>query len=134
MRGPARLLLILVLPLITAKFLDAFLTSKPGKKVADKIGMPELSTDEGIDMAQKYAAAGSAALSAAATALTAKVGYPVTPMGPNPKTLSWAAIASDTAELLIATGAMVKVVGDFMKDREELRVKTLAGRINWRNS
>jgi hypothetical protein len=125
-KGPARLLVILVLPLIIGKVLEVFLSSGPGRKVAEKAGVAELSTAEGVEVAKKYAAAGSAAIGTAATALAGRVQQ--TPHAvPNPKNLSYAAVAADTAELLLATGALVKVVGDFIRDREELKVKTLGG-------
>jgi hypothetical protein len=125
-RGPARLLVILVLPLVLGKVLQLFLGSGAGKKLTANVGMGELSTEEGIDMASKYASAGAAAVSTALTALGNKT-HLATGAVPSPKSLATAAIAQDTAELLLATGALVKVVGDFLKDREELRVKKVGG-------
>lgn len=126
MRGPARLLVVLVLPLVLGKFLQVFLGSDAGRKVTAKVGMGELSSEEGIDMAVKYASAGAAAVSTAVTALGNKAQV-ANGAVPNPRSLATAAIAQDTAELLLATGALVKVVGDFLKDREELRVRKLGG-------
>lgn len=125
-RGPSRLLVVLVLPLILGKVLQIFLGSGPGKKLTKNVGLGDLSTEEGIDMATKYASAGSAALSAAVTAIGNKTQL-ATGAVPNPKSLATAAVAQDTAELLLATGALVKVVGDFLKEREELRIKKLGG-------
>lgn len=126
MKGPARLLVILVLPIVLGKVLELFLSSGPGKKVAANVGVGDLTTEEGIEMAKKYAAAGAAAASTAATALAGKAQM-ATGAVPNPKALATSAVAQDTAELLLATGALVKVVGDFLKDREELRVKKVGG-------
>lgn len=126
MRGPARLLVILVLPIVLGKVLGLFLSSSPGRKVATNVGMGDLTTEEGIDMAKKYAAAAGVAASTAATALMGKVQMTAGAV-PNPKAVATAAVAQDTAELLLATGALVKVIGDFLKDREELRVKKLGG-------
>jgi hypothetical protein len=125
-RGPARLLFVMVLPLVIAKVLEMFLSSSPGQKAAAKVGMGELSTEEGIEMAKKYAAAAGAAVSTAATALTQPAQRASTPL-PNPRNMAYSAVAADTAELLLATGALVKVVGDFIKDREQLKVKKLGG-------
>ena len=126
MRGPARLLIVLALPFAIAKFLDLFLSSKPGKALAERTGQAVLSTDEGIELAKKYAAAGANALGTAATALAGNVNPPVAAL-PNPRTMSMAAVIEDTAELLLATGAIVKVVGAFMRDKEKLRAKTFGG-------
>ena len=126
MKGPARLLVVLVLPLIIGKVLELFLSSGAGKSVARKAGVGELTTEEGIEMAKKYAAAAGGAVSLATTALTKPVAQATSPV-PNPRNMSYAAIAQDTAELLLATGALVKVVGDFLKDREQLKVKRLGG-------
>lgn len=125
-KGPARLLVILVLPMVLGKVLQLFLGSGVGKKVAANVGIGDLTTEDGIDMATKYAAAGAAAASSAATALVGKAQL-ATGAVPSPRSLATAAVARDTAELLLATGALVKVVGDFLKDREELRVKKLGG-------
>ena len=126
MKGPARLLVVMVLPLIIGKLLELFLSSSPGKSVARKAGVAELTTEEGIDMAKKYAAAAGGAVSMAATALTKPVTQASPPL-PNPRNMAYSAVAQDTAELLLATGALVKVVGDFLKDREQLKVKKLGG-------
>lgn len=126
MKGPARLAVILLLPIVIAKVLDIFLNSGAGRKLASKSGYAELTTDEGVEMAKKYTAAGAAALGTAVTALGNRAQL-VPNAPPNLKRLSMAAVIQDTAELLLATGAVVKVVGDFMRDREELRVKTLGG-------
>lgn len=126
MTGPARVLVVLVLPLIIGKLLEVFLSSGAGRAAAQKVGVPELSTAEGVEVAKKYAAAGAAAFNTAATALARPV-VQAPHAVPNPKAFSYAAVAQDTAELLLATGALVKVVGDFLKDREKLRVKTLGG-------
>lgn len=122
MRGPARLLLALALPLVLGKFLELFLNSKPGKRLAEKAGQAVLATDEGLDLTKKYAAAGAAALGTAVTVL----GGNVSPL-PNPRIMSMAAVIEDTAELLLASGAVIKVVGAFMRDREKLRAKMLGG-------
>lgn len=126
MKGPARLLVILVLPIVIGKILEVFLSSAPGRKLAEKSGNGMLATEEGIDMARKYGSAGLAAATTAATALMNRASL-VPDARPDPKALSFAAIAQDTAELLLATGALVKVAGDFMKDREELKVRKLGG-------
>lgn len=126
MKGPARLLVVLVLPLIIGKVLEFFLSSGPGRKAAEKVGAGELTTTEGVEVAKKYAAAGAGAISVAATALAGRVQQAPHAV-PNPKNLSYSAVAADTAELLLATGALVKVVGDFLRDREELKVRTLGG-------
>ena len=126
MKGPARLLVVLVLPLIIGKVLELFLSSSPGKSVARKAGVAELTTEEGIEMAKKYAAAAGGAVSMAATALTRPVSPATNPL-PNPRNMAYSAVAQDTAELLLATGALVKVVGDFLKDREQLKVKKMGG-------
>jgi hypothetical protein len=125
-KGPARLLVVLVLPLIIGKVLELFLSTGPGKSVARRAGVADLTPDEGIEMAKKYAAAAGGAVSAAATALTAPVVHASSPL-PNPRNMALSAIAQDTAELLLATGALVKVVGDFLKDREQLKVKKMGG-------
>jgi hypothetical protein len=125
-RGPARLLAIVVLPLILGKVLQVFLGTGAGRKLVESAGMGELGTEEGIDMATKYASAGAGAVSAALTAIGNKTQL-ATGAVPNANALMTAAVAQDTAELLLATGALVKVVGDFLKDREELRVRKLGG-------
>ena len=126
MRGPARILMVLALPLVLGKFLELFLSSKPGKALAAKTGQAVLATDEGVDLAKKYAMASAAAIGTAATALAGNVNPPLQAL-PNPKTMSMAAVIEDTAELLLATGAVIKVVGSFIRDKEKLRAKTLGG-------
>jgi hypothetical protein len=125
-KGPARLLVIFVLPLVLGKALAMFLGSGAGRKLAARVGAAELATEEGIEMASRYASAGAGAISGAVSALTNKAELAAGAV-PNPKALMTAAVARDTAELLLATGALVKVIGDFLKDREELRVKKLGG-------
>jgi hypothetical protein len=118
--------MVLALPIVLAKFLELFLSSRPGKALTERTGQAVLSTDEGIELAKKYAAAGAAALGTASTALAGNISPPLQAL-PNPRTMSMAAVIEDTAELLLATGAVVKVVGAFMRDKEKLRAKTLGG-------
>jgi hypothetical protein len=118
--------MVLALPMVIAKFLDLFLSSRPGKALAERAGQAVLSTDEGIELAKKYAAAGATAVGAATAALRGSASAPL-PALPNPRTMSMAAVLEDTAELLLATGAVVKVVGAFMRDKEKLTAKTLGG-------
>lgn len=126
MRGPARLLLILALPLVIAKVLEVFLSSGAGRRLTVNRGMAELTTEEGVSMAKKYGAAAAGALGVAATALANR--SEVIPDGViEDQRVSTAAVVQDTAELLLATGALAKVVGDFLRDRERLRIRSLRG-------
>ena len=126
MRGPARVLMVLALPIVIAKFLELFLSSRPGKALAERTGQTMLATDEGIELAKRYASAGATAIGTAAAALAGNVSPSLEAL-PNPRTMSMAAVLEDTAELLLATGAVVKVVGAFMRDKEKLNAKTLGG-------
>ncbi|TAK24755.1 MAG: hypothetical protein EPO26_05970 [Chloroflexota bacterium] len=115
MRGPTRLLILLVLPFVIGKALETFLTSRAGRAVANRAGQPEMATEAGIEMAKQYVSASAQAATGAVSALrgervTARRG-------------GVAAIAEDTAELLLAAGAAVKIVSSFLRDRERLRAR-----------
>jgi hypothetical protein len=114
MRGPARLLVVVLLPVIVGKLVEMYLRSRSGQAAMARVGSAELSTPAGIALARDYVGTGSAALGAAIGALSTSP--PARAVG-----TSAATIALDTAELLIAAGGLVKVVGDFLRDRDRLR-------------
>lgn len=115
MRGPSRLLFLLVLPFVIGKALEMFLPSRAGRAAASRVGQPELATEAGVEMATQYLSASAQAATGAVSALrgervTARRG-------------GAAAITEDTAELLLAAGAAVKIVSSFLRDRERLRAR-----------
>lgn len=117
MRLPKAALLFLV-PIVLARFVNIVLSSRPGRKLADKAGQAELATEKGIDLAGDYAGKVAAVMTVAAASVQDKV----VRLGSEPKRerTSWSQIAHDTADLLLATGGVLKVVAEFVEDKEEL--------------
>ena len=123
MGGTVRLLLTFALPFVIGKVVELALGTSPGQKLATKSGWGELTTPDGINVASKYATAAVGALALIYTTLSARREYKGELTAGTVPVATNAAIAVDAGEILLAVGGIVKVVGDFMQDRNTLRLK-----------
>ena len=123
MGSAVRLLLTFTLPFVLGKLVEVVLGSAPGQKLAVKSGWGELTTPDGINMASKYATTAVGALALIYTTMSARQEYKGVPAIGGAPVVSNAAIAVDAGEILLAVGGVVKVVGDFLQDRNTLKAK-----------
>lgn len=117
MKNFLRGIAILILTWLAGEAIKKVLVSGAGRAVLNRVGHPEIATLEGaqeaskklkqgIDLAQTLTNPPKKAPAPRVTALT----------GPN-----WLRTMRDAAELLLATGAMLKAVADFIREDEGLR-------------
>jgi hypothetical protein len=120
MRVPKAVLLF-ILPLVLSKVAQMVLSSKPGKNAVRRIGQPELATEKGVELATDYSKRVASALGVAAIGVQQKLER-------SPRETAgygWSTVMQDTAELLLATGALLRVASEFVRDKEKMRHKQL---------
>ncbi len=111
----ARAILAFLLPLLLGKAFEKYLATDSGAKLAVKLGEPALASEEGRSMVRKYAAAAATAAVGVVYSLQQREArYP----GRNKSE----AIGS-FAELLLAGGALAKVVSDYLAEKQLLAVR-----------
>ncbi len=107
----------LVLSLIIGEVVKRTLTSGPGRGLLGRVGHPELATLEGADAASKKVRQGIDFVRSL-TPRGQKEAAPRERPLPVPR---WVRIVSDTSEMLLATGGVLKAIADFVREDERLR-------------
>jgi len=93
------------------------LTSSPGRGLLGRLGHAEIGTLEGADAASKKVKQGiELARSLSRPEQRAGAQVERAPTGPR-----WVRTLRDAAEMLLATGALLKAVSDFVREDERLR-------------
>lgn len=116
MKSPGRALVMIVVPIVIARILTVFLTSRAGRKTLSAVGQGDLATARGAELVGRYVGPGVASVAGAVDAVR---GDHLTE-----KPVTAAAIATDTAELLLAAGAVVQTFAGFLQAREKLQLAT----------
>lgn len=109
--------LLFIAPVAVGKALDVFLKSESGRKLAARTGNEVLVTPEGRELAKKYTGLAATAIGGALGAKKAgELGEGLRSIKERRAT-DWLGIAEDTAAILLAVGALVKAVADFVREK-----------------
>ncbi|MBI3968977.1 MAG: hypothetical protein HY329_25335 [Chloroflexi bacterium] len=109
--------IILASPFVVASVVTTFLGTGTGKRLARKIGNPELATMEGRAVVKKY----TQGITGLAVTTYARLATKEPNRIQRASGVDWSNLTSDVAELCIATGGILKVVSSFIEERNELR-------------
>src|SRR5687768_634320 len=101
MQRVPKTVILFILPIVLAKLAEMILSSRPGKRVANRLGQPELTTEKGVELASDYSRKVATVLGAAATDVQTKLSR--TAAIERPAGVSWGLVMQDTADLLLAT-------------------------------
>ncbi len=93
------------------------LMSRPGEAASDRLGRPELSSYEGASAASKEVKKAIGFVRSLATGRESKEVKPVEAV----RATGWIGIARDASEMLLAAGAVLKTVSDFVQEDTKLR-------------
>ena len=114
MSDATRSVIAFALPLAVGRLLEYALGTAWGRDLVAKRGSPELATPEGRAVVRKYS--GAAAASAAALAFTAgRFGG-----AKGEARQGGEATLTNVAELVLASGALLRVWADYAKDRKKV--------------
>ena len=116
MKNLLRALAFLVGSFVAGELIKRLLTSRPGGAVMQRLGRPELATHEGAHAASKEVKRGIGFVRNLLQAPNAPPEAPKAVAGPR-----WVGIARDSAEMLLAAGAVLKTMADFVQEDEKLR-------------
>lgn len=125
MKGAYKAALIFLAPALLAKGLDLFLKSESGRKLANRTGNEVLATPEGREIAKKYTGMAVGAVGGALSAKKIELGEGLRTIA-GPKRTDWLGVAEDTAALLLATGALIKAVADFVREKRRAAQRAAA--------
>lgn len=116
---------------VAGRVLSTFLSGGAGERLLARIDGRPLTPLEHRVLAQKWAGNIGKALSAASVALLFSQGgdderaYAGTGQGTmNQRQVNWVQVLQRAAEILLAFGAIFKVVGQFLEDREKTAAET----------
>jgi len=107
----------LILSLVVGEVVKRALTSRPGRSVLGRIGRPEFGTLEGADEASKKVKQGIEF----ARSLSRGEPKQVVPRLAHPTGPRWVRVVRDASEMMLATGALLKAISDFVREDEQLR-------------
>src|SRR5207247_180690 len=107
--------MFLVGSFVAGELVKRLLTSGPGRGALSRLGRPELATHEGAHAASKEVKRGVGFIRTLVQVQPAPAASPA-PIGPR-----WVGIARDSAEMLLAAGAVLKTMADFVQEDEKLR-------------
>ncbi|MCL4458308.1 MAG: hypothetical protein M1136_08490 [Chloroflexi bacterium] len=115
MKGFLRWLALLLAPLFAARLIDLILRTPWGKNLAEQTDSRFLTTGKGRGLIGKYTKKFIKVLARTVERRrqrATKVG-----MEPLAQGTGWVGLLADVAELMLATGTMIKVVTDFLKEK-----------------
>lgn len=116
MKGLLRALGVLALTIVIGEILKRVLTSGLGRALMGRLGHPELATLEGAEEAKKKLKQGIQLVRSLSRP------EPEAAARERPSASSgWLRTVRDAAEMLLATGGLLKAVADFIREDEHLR-------------
>jgi hypothetical protein len=123
---------------VVGRALSAFLTSRAGERLLQKVDPRPLTPLEHRVLAQRWAGHIGKALSAAGVALVLAPGGNLgrgavsqlaavrqsTMRGPAERRIDWVQVLQRVSEVMLAVGAIFKVVGEYLEDRQKTADET----------
>ncbi len=115
-RTMLRIVLVVFGGMIASRLVEMYLTSERGRASATSMGMADLTTHQGVELAQKYARSIASALGSALVAVqeSATASYD------NPRKAGWPERVMAIAQLLLGVAALAKLISDFIEERRRL--------------
>ena len=105
--------------MIISKLIGAILGTSPGKRLAQRVIGERADLEEAREVAQKYSHSASEVMLENAMRWREE-GVPLE-RAAREKRLHWPSVTSDISELMLAGGAFLKVVSEFLRERERLQ-------------
>ncbi len=115
-RTMLRIVLVVFGGMIASRLVEMYLTSERGRASASSMGLADLTTHQGVELAQKYARSIASALGSAFVAIqeSATASYD------NPRKAGWPERVMTVAQLLLGVAALAKLISDFIEERRRL--------------
>ncbi len=126
MKNLLRWLAFFAFSLIIGQVIKRALTSGAGRALLGRLGHPELATLEGAEAASRKVKQGIELVRSLAPG-EQKVEVP---RAAEPAIPGWVRTVTDASEMLLASGALLKAISDFVREDEQLRRRL--GRIDAR--
>jgi hypothetical protein len=115
-RTIVRVVLVIFGGMIASRLVEMYLTSEQGRRKVASMGMADLTTHQGVELAQRYSRAVAGTLG---TALVA-VEESVTASYFNPRKAGWPERIMTGAQLILAIGGLAQVISNFIEERRQL--------------
>jgi hypothetical protein len=111
-----RTVVILFGGLVAAKLVELFLVSARGQALVKQGGLDDLTTHQGVQLAQKYARAAVAILTTAAVGVQENLESRALGV----RRPGWPERVQTYATLLLAAGSLAKTAADFFEERRKV--------------
>ncbi|MGH2355828.1 MAG: hypothetical protein ACRDI2_05350 [Chloroflexota bacterium] len=115
---------------VAGRALSVFLSSKAGERLLEQIDQEPLTPLEHRVLAQKWSGTIAKALSAAAAALvitrdgTVSDDHVIRTSTMAGRNVDWVQVVQRAGEIMLAVGAIFKVVGEYLEDRQKTAGET----------
>ncbi len=115
-RTMLRIVLVVFGGMIASRLVEMYLTSERGRSSVASMGLADLTTHQGVELAQKYARSIASTLGGAFVAIqeSATASYD------NPRKAGWPERVMTIAQLLLGVAALAKLASDFIEERRRL--------------
>ncbi len=107
--------LVLFGGLVAAKLVELFLTSEQGERLTKRVGLADLTTYRGVEMAQKYTRTIVGIVAGAAVAI-----LEISAARTDERRAGWPERVQAWAQVLLALGSVARTVSDFLGERRRL--------------
>jgi hypothetical protein len=115
-RTVLRIVLVVFGGMIASRLVEMYLTSERGRRSVASMGLADLTTHQGVELAQRYARAVASALGGAVVAIQESA----TASFDNPRKAGWPENVMAVAQFFLAFAALAKIVSDFIEERRRL--------------
>ena len=115
-RTMLRIVLVVFGGMIASRLVEMYLTSERGRASAATMGLADLTTHRGVELAQKYARSIASTLGGAFVAVQESA----TSGDDNPRKAGWPERAMTAAQILLGVAALAKLASDFVEERRRL--------------
>jgi len=115
-RTIVRVVIVIFGGMIASRLVEMYLMSERGRRSVTSMGMGDLTTHQGVELAQRYA---RAVASTVGTALVA-VEESMTASYYNPRKAGWPERVMTGAQLFLAVGGLAQIISDFIEERRQL--------------
>lgn len=115
-RTMLRIVFVVFGGMIASRLVEMYLTSERGRSSVASMGMADLTTHQGVELAQKYARSIASTLGGALVAIQESA----TSSYDNPRKAGWPERVMTVAQLLLGVAALAKLISDFIEERRRL--------------
>jgi hypothetical protein len=111
-----RIALVVFGGMIASRLVEMYLTSERGRRAVASMGFADLTTHQGVELAQRYARTVASLLGGALVSVQESS----TAGNDNPRKAGWPERITTYAQIILTAGTLAKTISDFIEERRRL--------------